>query len=159
MSSDHAPVSRGSVYMAEYHVKDREVLFRECDETGNLNISFFFKWFEDSRFSIARDSGIMDLFVMKEGNIIFPVVSAQCNFYSPLSCGKTVQVRTTLALDANKRLRFEHRIVDKDNGELFAEGCTQVVAVSAETQKILTADETVRQRIAQYTTDYEEVMG
>ena len=43
MPSDHAPVSRGSVYMAEYHVKDREVLFRECDETGNLNISFFFK--------------------------------------------------------------------------------------------------------------------
>ena len=145
--------------MAEFHILQHQVLFRECDATGQAHISSYFKWFEDARFSIAEESKIIKAILKKHGTlrVIFPVVHVKCQFYSPVQQGECVEIHTTLSLDANKRLRFNHEVYEKNTDRRIADGCTQVVVLEQESKNIQVLDEAIREYIQRYTSNYEEV--
>ena len=143
--------------LAEFHILEHQVLFRECDATGDAHVSSYFKWFEDARFGIAEDAKIMCLDELKENDILIPVVSSDCRFYAPLKAKTLIQIHTTLALEADVRMKFHHVVVEKETNLQVAEGNTQVVVISKEDKKIQFLGENVKNRIKKYILNYKEV--
>ena len=139
------------------HRKLHRVCFNECDSTGCVSISNYFRWFERVRFCIAEDSGIMRVLGGAQ-DVIFPVTFSECSYYKPITADAFIQIKTTLSVDAAMRLTFRHTVTDAESDERLAEGKTQIAIVSTQTGKVVkNVGSEFMDRYKQYIKTYEVI--
>lgn len=143
--------------MADFHTLKHRVLFRECDSNGLVHPSNYFRWFEDTRFLIAKESKIIQ-FIEDIHSVTFPVIYSDCSFYHSIETDVDVQIRTTLKIEGSGILAFRHLIVSDIFSSLIADGTTKVVVVLQEQGVIKTIDRKIQEQITRYTKNYEEMV-
>lgn len=136
------------------HILKRIALFRECDLSGYVHPSNYFRWFEEARFCIAKQVGLSDYFGYSQ--IYFPVIASECECYSRIEADTAIQIRTTLALPGKAKIKFTHFVYEEKTDTLFMKGTTQVAAVSRESGAFMRFSEALADHIACFTEPKEE---
>lgn len=100
--------------------------FFEVDSYQMVNNMFYLSWFEMGRFAIAQKAGIVCPRFLQE-KLAFVVSRAEVLYRKPVALTDTVTCESIIEKAAASRLVFRHRILNRGNHGLHAEGTTEVV--------------------------------
>jgi len=98
------------------------ISYRDTDKMGVVYHANYLVFFEMGRTELLRKLGYSYDRMEKEG-MLFPVVTAHCNFYSPAKYDDVVTVETKIIELKNVTITFGYQI--KLNGKLLVSGSTK----------------------------------
>ena len=106
----------------EFHTAQR-VLYGDTDAMGVAYYASYLKWFEIGRAEFFRRCGLNYRDVEKRGCFL-PVYEAYCRYLKPAHYDDIIHIQTGFSFTGKARLRFDYRLLCKENGQLLAQGYT-----------------------------------
>ena len=105
---------------------EQEVKFSEVDSMAVVWHGHYIRFMEDGREAWGKEYGLTYLDVYRH-NFFLPVVSINCEYFSPLKYGDTAIIETTMVDTPAAKLFFDYKIYRKEGHLLVATGeSTQV---------------------------------
>lgn len=111
-----------------WHSIEIEPRFFEVDSYQMVNNMFYLSWFEMGRFAIAQKAGIVCPRFAQE-HLAFVVTRAEVVYRRPISFSDFIVCESVIEKAAASRLIFQHRVRNRTNNSLHAEGTTEVVCM------------------------------
>ena len=105
-----------------------KVRYAETDQMGIVYYANYLVWFEVARTEYLLAQGLDYRDVEKEG-LFMAVVESYCAYKAPARYGDTVLVQAYPRDVKNSSLKFEYKILRKDDNSLLAEGYTTHVLI------------------------------
>jgi acyl-CoA thioester hydrolase len=112
------------------------VNFGDTDTAGIVYYPNYFKWFDIAGHQFFRSIGLPPLKLMKEQQIILPLLQADCTFEHPLYYDDVVTIKTEVEEINRKTVKLKHEVfrgemrtgygfevrgwVKEDSGRIFA---------------------------------------
>ncbi|KKB36645.1 acyl-CoA thioesterase [Bacillus thermotolerans] len=90
------------------------VNFGDTDAAGIVYYPNYFKWFDIAGHQFFRSIGLAPASLMKEQNIILPLLDVRCTFERPLYYDDVITIRTTAAEVNNKTIKLIHEVYRGD---------------------------------------------
>ena len=93
--------------MAERHIYEHLVRFRDCDPAGLVFYGHFYEWFDDAAWALMRavaDEAGVDL-----GRALFPLAHVEASFTGPVRWNDLFRVATTVAQLGRASFSVRHR--------------------------------------------------
>ena len=109
--------------MTEPFRAEQRVLYGDTDSMGVAYYANYLKWFEIGRTELFRKVGSSYRWLEERGCFL-PVYEAFCRYHNPARYDDIIGIETTFSFAGKARLRFDYRLLHKDNGMLLAEGYT-----------------------------------
>ena len=106
--------------MAERHIYEHLVRFRDCDPAGLVFYGHFYEWFDDAAWALMRavaDEAGVDL-----GRALFPLAHVEASFTGPVRWNDLFRVATTVAQIGRSSFVLRHRGFV---GEVATSVCTE----------------------------------
>lgn len=104
------------------------VRYAETDKMGVVYYANFFVWFEVARADLLRSLG-WSYREMEAAGVSLPVIEAHCRYRRPARYDDEVEVRTEGQMLSAVRMRFDYRVVRREDLLVAAEGHTLHAAV------------------------------
>lgn len=105
---------------------------------GIAHHSNYIVWFEIGRTDLCRATGITYAEIERRGFMLV-VVEVGCRFRSPYRYDEEVVIRTSIAAEGSRMIRFAYELVSED-GTVRATGFSSHVWVDIATRRPATAD-------------------
>lgn len=102
---------------------ERKVFYYETDKMNVVHHSNYLRMFEEARVDFLEKVGMPFENIEKSG-IMVPVLSAECNYISPLVFDERFAVYQKIEKFNGVRLEISYRIVSRDSGNLCTVGKT-----------------------------------
>ncbi|ARP43042.1 MULTISPECIES: acyl-CoA thioesterase [Geobacillus] len=112
------------------------VNFGDTDAAGIVYYPNYFKWFDIAGHQFFRSIGLPPAKLMKEQNIILPLLDVGCTFERPLYYDDIITIKTTVEEVSRKTIKLRHEVfreevrtghgfelrgwVKEENGRMFA---------------------------------------
>ncbi|ABO67248.1 acyl-CoA thioesterase [Geobacillus thermodenitrificans] len=112
------------------------VNFGDTDAAGIVYYPNYFKWFDIAGHQFFRSIGLSPAKLMKEQNIILPLLDVGCTFERPLYYDDIITIKTTVEEVSRKTIKLRHEVfreevrtghgfelrgwVKEENGRMFA---------------------------------------
>jgi len=112
----------------EIHTTQIKVRYAETDKMGIVYYANHLVWFEVARTEYLLAEGLDYRDVEKEG-FFMAVVSASCFYKAPAHFGDSLLIETWPTDVKHSSLKFNYRVLRKDDGLLLAEGSTTHVLI------------------------------
>ncbi len=109
-------VDRGFCYEHRAH-------YYETDQMGIVHHSNYIRWMEEARIAYMEFIGLPYKAVEAKG-VLIPVLSADCEYKSPVRFDETVEIYPSVAFFNGIRMQLSYRMVDKASGRLCTVGHT-----------------------------------
>ncbi|MCA1022289.1 acyl-CoA thioesterase [Halobacillus litoralis] len=126
------------------HEMEVTVRFCETDMLGHVNNSNFFVYMEDSRIRFFNEVNL----VGDDWNFI--LASAKCDFLKQVYFNQTLIIKSSVAKIGKSSFHLTQEMVEKDSGEVVAEGSSVIVQFDFEKQKSLPFTAEMRQRLEEH---------
>ena len=110
------------------------VYYADTDHGGVVYYSNYLKWFEIGRTEVLRQNGF-NYADFEHKNIIAPVVEVKCNYKEPARYNDVITIKTIIENIGNSSIKFNYKIIRKDDDKLLAEGYTVKVFVDKKVMK------------------------
>jgi len=110
------------------------VYYADTDHEGVVYYANYLRWFEIGRTEILRQYGY-DYSDIEKKNLIVPVVEVKCNYQESAKYNDIITIKTTIEKMGNSSIKFNYKIIRKEDNKLLAEGYTVNVFVNAKTIK------------------------
>ena len=104
------------------------VRYAETDQMGFVYHSHFLAYFEIGRTDYFRELGFTYK-AMEADGIFMPVVECACRYHLPARYDDELEIRTSLKMLSRLKIRFDYRVVRKQDNATIAEGSTTHVPV------------------------------
>lgn len=101
------------------------VQWGDQDAFRHVNNAVYIRWFESSRVTYTRKTGLWDL--LESDNVGPILASIHCDYRRPLTYPDTVRVGSRIARIGRSSLTMEHRIVGLASNAIAAEGTAVLV--------------------------------
>ena len=101
----------------------RNVYYYETDKMKIMHHSNYIRILEESRIWFLQEAGL-PFDKIEELGIMMPVLSVGCRYLKPLAFGDSFVVYPFIERFTGTKLELSYRIVNKNTGELNAEGCS-----------------------------------
>lgn len=98
------------------------VSYRDTDQMGTVYYANYLVFFERGRSEFMREVGFTYR-QMEELGLFFPVMHAECNYYSPAKYDDLLTIETTISELKNASVVFSYKI--KCENKLLATGSTK----------------------------------
>lgn len=98
------------------------VSYRDTDQMGTVYYANYLVFFERGRSEFMREVGFTYR-QMEELGLFFPVMHAECNYYSPATYDDLLTIETTISELKNASVIFAYKI--KCGDKLLATGSTK----------------------------------
>ncbi|MGH9366064.1 MAG: acyl-CoA thioesterase [Thermoanaerobaculia bacterium] len=99
------------------------VRYAETDQMGIVYHSHYAVWFEIGRTEFCRAAGL-PYRELEESGLLIPVIGLECKYRRPARYDDDLRVRTTLPVLSARGLRFDYRVLDREE-RLMADGSTR----------------------------------
>jgi acyl-CoA thioester hydrolase len=109
--------------MSEPFRAEQRVLYGDTDAMGVAYYANYLKWFEIGRTELFRKVGSSYRQVEERGCFL-PVYEAYCRYLQPVRYDDLIHIETRFSFVGKVRLRFDYRLLSRENGALLAEGYT-----------------------------------
>ncbi|MFM6946765.1 MAG: acyl-CoA thioesterase [Flavobacteriales bacterium] len=109
------------------------VRYAETDQMGFCYYGNYASFFEVARVEALRERGI-SYRALEESGILLPVTHFEIRYFQPARYDDLIEIQTQITLVKGVRIHFAYRTLNQ-TGELLNEATTELVFVSAETQK------------------------
>ncbi|AUI35187.1 thioesterase family protein [Geobacillus thermoleovorans] len=86
------------------------VNFGDTDAAGIVYYPNYFKWFDIAGHQFFRSIGLPPAKLMKEQNIILPLLDVGCTFERPLYYDDIITIRTTVEEVNRKTIKLRHEV-------------------------------------------------
>ncbi|MFA5039381.1 MAG: thioesterase family protein [Candidatus Omnitrophota bacterium] len=110
------------------HTTEIKVRYAETDKMGIVYYANYLVWFEVGRTEYLLSEGMDYRAVEKEG-LFMAVVEAQCSYKAPARYGEVVVIHTWPCDLKNSSLKFQYKVLRKDDGKLLCDGYTAHVLI------------------------------
>lgn len=117
------------VVQKEFHFT-RAISYYETDAMGVVHHSNFIRIFEDARVAWLRERGLSKIHA-PHGDVVFAVVSANCQYKRPLRFGDFARVRLQAQAEGAK-IKFRYAIYRNEDKEPSSIGDTLHIAVDSQ---------------------------
>lgn len=108
-----------------------QVRFNECDGLGHVNNAVYYTYMETARIELFQQLDLdMDL-----QNWSLIVASTSCDYKAQATFGQWLTITTETEKIGNKSFTLLHRILDRDSGQLIAQGRAVMVHFDYHQQK------------------------
>ena len=109
------------------------VRYSETDQMGFCYYGNYASFFEVARVEALREKGI-SYRALEESGILLPVTHFEIRYFQPARYDDLIEIQTQITLVKGVRIHFAYRTLN-ETGELLNEATTELVFVSAATQK------------------------
>jgi acyl-CoA thioester hydrolase len=99
------------------------VRYIEIDQMGVVNNVNYFRWLEEGRVELLRDLGMPVIEIEKAGTVLM-IAETQCNYLSPARYDELLILETWVSHVGNKSIRFDYRIMRKEDEKEIAKAHT-----------------------------------
>jgi len=106
------------------HETNCRVVYADTDKMGSAYHAGYFRWFEIGRTEMLRFLG-MSYKTIEENGIFLPVSEACCRFFSPVHYDDELVVETSLDNRIKAGVKFNYRIVRRQDRQVLAQGYTR----------------------------------
>lgn len=103
---------------------DIRVIYGDTDRMGVVYYANYLRYFEAGRNEYLRACGARYRDLEAEQGVMFPVVEANVRYLHPARYDDVLTVETRITELRRASLRFEYRVVRREDGRLLAEGHT-----------------------------------
>ncbi len=108
------------------HTFEQEIKFSEVDSMAVVWHGHYIRFMEDGREAWGKQYGLTYLDVSQQ-KFFLPIVSINCEYFSPLQYGDTAIIETTMVDTPAAKIFFDYNIYRKKDKKLVATGqSTQV---------------------------------
>lgn len=97
--------------------------YEETDQMGVVYHGNYYRYFEVGRCEYLRALGY-SYRGLEETGIILPVVESSCRYRVPILYDQEIIIRTTIETFQGVKIAFHYQLLDKESGQLLAEGKT-----------------------------------
>lgn len=125
---------------------EETVRFNEVDEWGIAWHGHYVAWFEAGRMDLLRRFDLMP-YQMVELGYIAPVIRLECDFKHPARCGDRILVQTTVIKPEIAALKFNFKILLKDEHTLLSRGESTQVLLTTDNKMIYRLSGELEKRI------------
>jgi len=112
----------------------QRVYYADTDHGHVVYYANYLKWFEIGRTELLRDYGF-NYADYENQNLIAPVVEVKCNYKEPAVYNDITTIKTTIVNIGNSSIKFDYKIIRKNDNRILAEGYTVNVFVNIKTRK------------------------
>ena len=126
---------KGAIMNKEFSVEVR-VRYADTDQMGVVYYANYFVWLEVARTEFLRSLGIDYRNIEKEKQLALPVVEAYCRYKAPARYDEVIVIKTKISQVKNSTLRFDYKLINKENNELLAEAYTTHVFIDKERRPV-----------------------
>lgn len=105
-------------------VYERKVQYYETDKMGIVHHANYIRWFEEARIYFLDLAGF-GYDRMEAENVMIPTVSVECRYKKPMTFGDTFVIEPKIGEFNGVKLKITYRLINKETGELCAEGMTE----------------------------------
>ena len=113
---------------------EKRIYYSDTDAGKVVYYAKYLEFFEIGRTEILRQSGIDYADVEKQG-IIAPVVNVNCDYKCPIKYNEIIIIETAIEKIGNSSIKFNYKILRKEDKKLLAEGSTVNVFVDKKEMK------------------------
>ncbi|MFC1709134.1 acyl-CoA thioesterase [Candidatus Omnitrophota bacterium] len=107
------------------------VRYADTDQMSVVYYANYFVWLEIARTESLRSLGVDYRSIEKEKQLALPVVEAYCKYKAPARYDDIIEIKTKVSQVRNSSLRFDYKLINKENGELLAEAYTTHVFIDS----------------------------
>ena len=125
---------------------EQRVYYADTDQEGMVYYSNYLRWFEIGRTEILRQNGFNYTDIKNQG-IIAPVVEVKCNYKLSAKYNDIIIIKTTIENIGNSSIKFNYKIIRKNDNKLLAEGYTVNVFVDRNMMKSTRIPEELRKAL------------
>ncbi len=119
---------------------EHRVRYSDTDHFGVVYYARYLDWFEAGRTEILRDNGITYADLEKKG-IFAPVVEVKVNYKSPARYDDIVIVETEIEKIGNTSIKFNYKVLNKEDMKLLAEAYTVNVFINKDMKPVPVPEE------------------
>ncbi|MFW6083729.1 MAG: acyl-CoA thioesterase [Gemmatimonadota bacterium] len=112
-------------------VTEVRVRYAESDQMGRAHHMAYVAWLELGRTELMRRNGLSYAEMERRG-VLLPVVRLELDYLRPVSYEDLLEIHTRLVDVRSRRVRFEYRVVAREDGRAVAEGVTVLVCMGAD---------------------------
>ena len=114
------------------------------DVYGHVNNTVFYQWFDSAVNAWLVDQGLLDL---AEGGVIGLVVETRCNYFTPLTFPRPVEVGIALDHLGTSSVRYRVGVFDVGHQQTAAHGAFTHVYVDRQTRRPIALPPTWRETL------------
>jgi len=114
------------VIMLRQHEIEIRVRYQETDAQGRVHHANYFNYFEMGRIELLRAAGLSYREIEQQGWMLV-VSNIQCRYFRPANYDDIITLTTTTTRAKGARIEHAYRITC--DGELLAEGSSQIACV------------------------------
>ena len=106
--------------MSQWMETHRTVVFpAQCDHLGHMNVRYYAHAFDDASFHAWARIGIT-FEAMHAAGAVTVVAHTETDFLREVTAGSLIKVESTFVKLGTKSTTYRQRLVDAENGELYA---------------------------------------
>ncbi len=109
-------------------VTEIRVRYAETDQMGRAHHMAYVVWFELARTELMRLNGLSYADMEKQG-VLLPVVRLEIDYLRGIAYEDVVDVYTTVTEVRSRRVRFEYRVVSREDDILVAEATSVLICM------------------------------
>lgn len=91
----------------------------ECDQMGHLNVAYYVQKFDVATWHFFFNIGVTPS-MMREATLGVAAVENILNYKKELLAGDLFEIRTRILDVAEKKVRFRHEMINRENGQVAA---------------------------------------
>lgn len=134
--------------MGQWMETHRGVVFPAlCDHLGHMNVRYYAHAFDDASFHAWARIGITFEAMHAEGAVTV-VAHTATDFVREVTAGSLIKVETAFVKLGTKSVTYRQRLIDAENGELYANQQVVEVFFDLETRKSVAMPAAFREKIA-----------
>jgi acyl-CoA thioester hydrolase len=109
-------------------VTEVRVRYAETDQMGRAHHMAYVAWFELARTEMMRQNGLSYAEMEKQG-VLLPVVRLEVDYLKGVAYEDVVDVHTTVTEVRSRRVRFEYRVVNREDDVVVAEATSVLICM------------------------------
>jgi acyl-CoA thioester hydrolase len=115
--------------MCMKNILEQKVYYADTDAYGVVWHGAYLRWLEMGRVELCEDMGY-DLVMLKENNIVLPVVNINVRYKSSAKLNDELIIETSVQKFNSLSVTFDQKILNKETGKIFVEAVVDVVAIN-----------------------------
>ncbi len=133
--------------MGQWMETHRTVVFpAQCDHLGHMNVRYYAHAFDDSSFHAWARIGITFEAMHAEGAVTV-VAHTETDFIREVTAGSLIKVESAFVKLGTKSATYRQRLIDAENGELYANQQVVEVFFNLKTRKSVAMPAAFREKI------------
>ena len=109
-------------------VTEVRVRYAETDQMGRAHHMAYVAWFELARTELMRLNGLSYAKMEKRG-VLLPVVRLEVDYLKGIAYEDVVDVHATVTEVRSRRVRFEYRVVNREDDTIVAEATSVLICM------------------------------